>query len=305
MKLGLLTAAFPDTPLSEVASWAADSGYSMLEVACWPRQSGPQRRYAGVSHLDVVDLAPNQATEIVEDLRSRGTEISALAYYPNPLHPDPAQRESVLAHLRALIAAAPLLGVPVVNTFVGGDQHKSQDENFADFRTVFPDLVSLASDNGVKLAIENCPMIFSGDEWPAGHNIAYNPHIWEQMFDVVDNPTLGLNLDPSHLIWQMIDTERVVRDFGERIYHVHAKDLQVDHEGLYRRGIMSAGIGWQVPRLPGLGDVDWRRFVSALYRSGYDYVLCVEHEDREFEGTDGLIKRGFEFARQTLAPLIV
>jgi sugar phosphate isomerase/epimerase len=305
MKLGLLTAAFPDTPLTDVADWAARAGYSMLEVACWPREGGAKRRYAGVSHIDVAALTEGSAQELVEDLRVRGIEISGLGYYPNPLHPDPEHRASVLDHLRAVIRAAALLRVGVVNTFAGADQRKTLDENLAEFRTVFPELVAFAKDNGVKVAIENCPMIFSSDEWPSGHNLAYSPYAWERMFDAVDDVTLGLNLDPSHLIWQMIDVERVVRDFGDRIYHVHGKDLQIDREGLYRNGVMSAGIGWQVPRLPGLGEVDWPRFVSALYRAGYDHVLCVEHEDRNFEGSDALVKRGFELARNTLAPLVV
>lgn len=305
MELGLLTAAFPDTPLTDVADWAASHGFSRLEVACWPRGEGAARRYAGVSHLDVASLDQTRGPEVVAELASRGIRLSALGYYPNPMHPDPAHRAAVADHLRALIRAAASTEVNLVTTFAGGDQRKSADENLVTFAEVWPPLVRYAAEHGVRIAIENCPMIFSADEWPAGHNIAYAPRLWDAMFDAVDgDPALGLNLDPSHLIWQMINVERVVRDYGDRIYHVHAKDLQIDREGLYRNGIMSAGIGWQVPRLPGHGDVDWRKFVAALYRAGYDEVLCVEHEDRAFEGTDELVKRGFLLARGTLAPLM-
>jgi sugar phosphate isomerase/epimerase len=305
MKLGLLTAAFPDTPLTDVADWAAANGFAMLEVASWPRSDGPSRRYAGVSHIDCAALSDGEAGELVDDLAERGIAISALGYYPNPLSPDLEHRAEVLAHLRHVIAAAAKLGVPVVNTFIGNDKDKPLNENFAEFEKVWPDIVAVATDHGVKIAIENCPMIFSLDEWPGGNNLMHAPATWRHVFSALDGDTLGLNLDPSHLVWQMIDYERVVREFGERIYHVHAKDMEIDRDGLYDRGVMSAGMGWQVPRLPGLGEVRWDRFISALYRTGYDYAVVVEHEDRGFEGSDDKVKAGFRIARDAVAPYIV
>ncbi len=304
MKLGLLTAAFPDTPLTDVADWAAANGFSMLEVACWPRAEGPARRYAGVSHIDVDGLGDGEAKELVADLAARGIEISGLGYYPNPLHPDPGHRAEVNGHLRKVIEAASRMGVPVVNTFIGADQHKTVPENFASFTQVWPDHVRFAADHGVNVAIENCPMIFTNDEWPGGQNLMRSPAIWRDIFGYLDGDTLGLNLDPSHLVWQMIDIERVVREFGSRIYHAHAKDMEVDPDGLYSHGVMSAGMGWQIPRLPGLGQVDWGRFVAALYRAGYDHVLCVEHEDRDFEGSDDKVKAGFLIARDAVSPYV-
>jgi sugar phosphate isomerase/epimerase len=305
MKLGLLTAAFPDTPLTGVADWAAGNGFAALEVACWPRGEGAARRYAGVSHIDVAGLSDAQAKELVGDLAGRGIQISGLGYYPNPLHPDPAMRAEALAHLRVLIAGAARMGVPVVNTFVGADAARSLRENLEAARGFLPDLVAYARDHGVKLAIENCPMIFSQDEWPGGHNLFYAPATWREVFGWFDDDTLGLNLDPSHLVWQMIDIERVVREFGSRLHHVHAKDLEIDREGLYEHGIMSAGIGWQVPRLPGLGEVRWDRFCAALYRAGYEGCMVIEHEDRDFEGSDEQVKAGFLLARNAVAPYVV
>lgn len=305
MKLGLLTVPFAATPLTEVADWAAASGFTMLEVACWPAQATAGRRYAGTCHIDVTSLSPARAKELAGDLAARGIGISALGYYPNPLHPDPAHRAEVHDHLRAVIRAAELLDVGLVTTFIGNDRHKTPAENFAAFRAAWPPLAAYAADHGVRIAIENCPMIFSPDEWPGGDNLAHCPAVWRDMFDVIDDGTLGLNLDPSHLVWQMIDSERVVDEFASRIYHVHGKDLEIDRGGLYEHGITSLGIGWQRPRLPGLGEINWPRFISALYRGGYDHVVCVEHEDRQFEGTDELVKKGFLVARNTLAPLIV
>jgi len=243
MKLGLLTAAFPDSPLIDVADWAAANGFSMLEVACWPRAESPARRYAGVSHIDVDGLGDDEAKELVADLATRGIEISGLGYYPNPLHPDPDHRAEVNGHLRKVIEAAARMGVPVVNTFIGADQQKTVQENFASFTQVWPDHVGFAADHGVKIAIENCPMIFTNDEWPGGQNLMRSPAIWRDIFGYLDGDTLGLNLDPSHLVWQMIDVERVVREFGSRIYHAHAKDMEVDPDGPAAAGSRSGRLG--------------------------------------------------------------
>jgi len=303
MQLGLLTAPFPTTPLTEVADWAAANGYPTLEVCAWPSGEGATRRYSGVCHLDVERLTDVRAKEIVEDLAGRGVTISALGYYPNPLHPDPAHRAGVIEHLTKVITGASQLGVPVVTTFMGADQTKTQTENWAAAKSVWPDLLRHAADSGVRIAIENCPMIFSTDEWPSGHNLAYSPSIWRTLLEELGE-TVGLNFDPSHLVWQMIDLEAAVAEFGSRFYYLQAKDVEIDRKGLYEHGVMSAGIGWQVPRLPGLGEVDWQVLFRGLYRVGYDGVICVEHEDRGFEATDELVKRGFLLARDHLAPWI-
>ena len=303
MRLGFLTAPFPGAPLEEVADWAAANGFQMLEVCCWPSGEGAARRYGGICHIDVDGLSDARAKEIVDDLAERGIEISGLGYYPNPLDPDPGTREAALDHIKKVITAASKMGVPVVTTFIGADKTKSQMENWEEAKKVWPGIVGHARDAGIKIAIENCPMIFSNDEWPSGHNLAYSPAIWRTMFEEFGD-TVGLNFDPSHLVWQMIDIEAAIDEFGERFYHVHAKDLAIDHSGLYDHGVLSLGMGWQVPRLPGLGEVDWRAFFSGLYRIGYDYVVSIEHEDRDFEANDDLIKRGFLLARDILTPYI-
>jgi sugar phosphate isomerase/epimerase len=301
VRLGLLTAAFPRLSLERTAAWASANGFEMLEVACWPASGGERRRYAGVSHIDVGKL---DTGKVQDTLDRNGLEISSLAYYPNNLHPDPAERRAANTHLKKVIDAAAKLGVPIVGTFVGRDKSKNVPDNFREFRKVWPRLVDYAGERGVKIAIENCPMIFSWDEWPGGTNLASSPALWDEMFSIVDSPSFGLNLDPSHLVWLMIDYERVVRDYASKILHVHAKDMEIDRDGLYRNGTSSLGMGWQVPRLPGLGEVRWDRFVSALYREGYDYVVSIEHEDRAFEATEELVKRGFLIARDTLRPLL-
>lgn len=303
MKLGLLTAPFPDTPLLGVADWAHSAAFAALEVACWPRSTGTTRRYAGTSHIDVANLSASEGREIVAALKERGIEISGLGYYPNPLHPDAAHRDTVVAHLKKVITAAGRMGVGLVNTFCGGDASKSVDDNWKAAEQLWPAIVAHARDSGVKLTFENCPMIFSKDEWPGGHNIAYSPRIWRRILEAW-NGEVGINFDPSHLVWQMIDQARFIREFGPHIRHVHGKDLMIDRDGLYERGILSEGIGWQVPRLPGLGEVDWGVIFAGLYRAGYDGPVIIEHEDRDFEGTDELVKRGFLIARDILAPYV-
>jgi sugar phosphate isomerase/epimerase len=305
VKLGLLTAAFPSLSLDEVARWASDNGFQALEVACWPATGGERRRYAGVCHIDVEALDAKAIRRVRGILEGHGLTISSLAYYPNPLDPDPAVRQAAQSHVRKVIEAAASLEVNLVGTFIGRDQNQPPEPAFAEVLEQWPPIVKFAADRGVRIAIENCPMIFSTDEWPGGRNLAYSPALWRRLFEAMPGDTLGLNLDPSHLVWQLIDIQRAVREFSGRIYHVHAKDLEINREGLYENGVMSLGMGWQVPRMPGLGEVPWNRFIAALIAGGYDGTVSVEHEDRAFEGTVELVKRGFLLARNTLRPLLV
>jgi sugar phosphate isomerase/epimerase len=303
MKLGFLTAALPDNTLEQAAKWGAESGFQAIEIACWPREKAT-RRYAGVTHIDVATLDKAGAAEIRKMLDGYGLTVSSLAYYPNPLHPDADHRETVIGHLKKVIEAAALLEVQVVGTFVGKDKNKTVPQNFEDYAKIWPPIVKFAKEHGIKIAIENCPMIFSYDEWPGGNNLASTPAIWRKMWEIVPDDNFGLNLDPSHLILQMIDYERVVREFGSKIFHVHAKDLHIDHEGLYNHGVLSQGMGWQIPRLPGLGDMNWPKFFAALTAARYDYVVSIEHEDRVYEGDEALVKRGFYLSRDVLKPYI-
>jgi sugar phosphate isomerase/epimerase len=303
MKLGFFTAALPDSTLEQAAQWGAESGFQAIEIACWPLEKAA-RRYAGVTHIDVTDLDKTKAKEICNMLDGYGLQISSLGYYPNPLHPEADHRETVIAHLKKVIEGAALLDVPIVGTFIGKDKNKTVPQNLEDYAKIWPPIVKFANDHGVKIAIENCPMIFSYDEWPGGNNLASTPAIWHRMWEIIPDDNFGLNLDPSHLILQMIDYERVIREFSSKIFHVHAKDLHIDRDGLYNNGVLSQGMGWQVPRLPGLGDMDWAKFFAALTAARYDYVVSIEHEDRVFEGDEELVKRGFYLSRDVLKPFI-
>lgn len=280
MQLGFVSAILGDLPLEEVLAVAAAEKFDCVELMCWPAEKA-SRRYAGVTHLDVVNLSDAEADRIHQHCASLGVQISGLGYYPNPLHPDPEHRGRVTEHLRRVIEAAPRLGVRRVNTFVGRDWTKSIEDNWPAFDAVWPGIVEHAAEHNVRLGIENCPMLFSQDEWPGGANLAVSPATWRAMFEKIPHPTWGLNFDPSHLVWQMIDIPKCIREFGGRITHVHAKDARIDRHRLDEVGIL--GLGWHTPKLPGLGDVAWGPFFAALTDAGYDGPVCIEVEDRAFE----------------------
>jgi sugar phosphate isomerase/epimerase len=302
MKLGIMTAALPGMKLPDLVKWAADSGFGMLEVACWPVGKA-ERRYAGVTHIDVESLDKKKAKETRKLIAGHGLEISSLAFYPNILGAEGDQRQYLINHLKKVVDAAVLLEVPIVGTFIGADQTKSAGENLEEYARVWPEIVKFAGDRGIKIAIENCPMVWE-QTWPGGQNVAYSPAIWTRMFEIVPDENFGLNFDPSHLIWQFIDEIRPITDFRDRIFHVHAKDMRIDREMLYQDGTLGNGFRWAIPRLPGLGEVRWPDFFAALYAIGYDYVVSIEHEDRSFEKTEDLVKRGFYLTRDVLMPYI-
>jgi sugar phosphate isomerase/epimerase len=306
MKLGLMTAAFPNSSLEEIAEWAAQNGYDALEIACWPAADpSKRRRYGGVCHIDVATLDAERAASILEMVRGHGLEISGLGYYPNPMDADAVVRAEVHDHLKRVIDAAALLDVGIVGTFLGRDTTKTVAQNVAIIAEVWRPLVDYAGQLGQKIAIENCPMIFRYEDPSGGTNLATSPAMWRAMFEAIPDKHFGLNFDPSHLLWEFIDYERAVYEFADRIFHVQAKDMEVRREGLYEHGVMSQGVGWQIPRLPGLGEVRWNRFLSALYAIGFDGTVAVEHEDAAFEGSTELVARGFVLARNVLRPLIV
>lgn len=289
MKLGFVSAILPEAPLEDVASFAASTGYDCVEVMCWPKGKA-ERRYAGITHIDVGALDTAGAARINETMSAKGVAISGLGYYPNPLAPDAAEAQVYIDHIRKVISAAKLLGVGVVNTFIGRDWTKSVDANWARFREVWPPLVKFAEDNGIKIGIENCPMLFTVDEWPGGKNLAHSPAVWRRMFEEIPSASFGLNYDPSHLVWQQMDYLRPLREFASRIFHVHLKDARLDRERLDEVGILATPLQFHTPKLPGLGEVNWGRFFSVLGDTGYTGPVCVEVEDRAYEGSLDLRK---------------
>ena len=301
--LGFVSAILADYSLEAVIDFAAAEQFKCVEIMCWP-QGKAERRYAGVTHIDVDGLTPNRIEQVQSYVAAKNVYISALGYYPNPMDPDIEKAGLFVEHLQKVIKAAGKLGLKNINTFVGRDPSKSLKDNFVQFRKVWPDLVRLAEDEGVKIGIENCPMLFTNDEWPGGKNMAISPAVWEQMFDIIPSATFGLNYDPSHLLWQHMDYVQPIYDFKDRLHHIHLKDAKLYKNKLDRVGILAAPLEYHSPKLPGLGDINWRHFFTALTDVRYRGPVCIEVEDKAFEGSAADVLAGIRMSRNYLRQFI-
>jgi sugar phosphate isomerase/epimerase len=283
IKLGFVSAILPELSIEQLVEFTSDAGFDCIELMCWPRGKA-ERRYAGVTHIDAAAMNKREAARIKELFGEAGVSISGLGYYPNPLCADRAEAKVYTDHIRRVIKAASLLEVPVVNTFIGRDQTKTVDENWPRFLKTWTPLIAFAEDQGVKIGIENCPMSFTRDEWPGGKNLATSPVIWRRMFADIPSKNFGLNFDPSHFVWQSMDYVQVLREFKDKLFHFHAKDARLDRDRLSNVGLLAFPLEYHTPKLPGLGDVDWGQLCSVLTEV-YDGPVCIEVEDRAYEGS--------------------
>lgn len=304
MKIGFVSAILDGWNFEELIDTAAAYKYQCVEVACWPRGKA-ERRYAGVSHIDVEDLSDEKAAAILAYCQEKGVQISSLAFYPNPMDGDLEKRVANSNHLKKVMAASAKLGVNLVTTFIGRDQTKTVEENLELFKTIWPPIIAYAEQLGIKVAIENCPMLFTNEQWPGGQNLATSPRIWREMFKIIPSPNFGINYDPSHFIWQMMDYIKPIYEFKDRIFHVHFKDIKLHADKLNDYGVMSYPLDFMSPKLPGLGDVDWSKFVSALTDIGYDGFACVEVEDRAFEGSREKVLASLALSRAYLSQFVI
>ncbi len=304
MKLGFVSAVLADYTFEEIIDFAAGQGFECVEMACWPMGKA-ERRYAGVTHIDVDNLTDAKIEYIKQYCSDRKVEISSLAYYPNTMDGDLEKRAVYIEHLKKVILASKRLGVGTVTTFIGRDSRKNVEENFKIYEEVWPPIVKLAEENQVKIAIENCPMLFTGDEWPGGQNLATTPAIWRKMFELIPSKNLGLNYDPSHFVWQMIDYIKPLYEFKDRIYHVHYKDIKIFRDKLDEVGIMATPLQYMSPKLPGLGDVDWGKYVSALTDIGYKGYTCIEIEDKAFEGSKEEIEKSLILSKRYIKQFVI
>ncbi|MEL6275708.1 MAG: sugar phosphate isomerase/epimerase family protein [Bacteroidota bacterium] len=304
MQLGFVSAILPDLTLEQILATAAEIGYDCVEVMCWPPGKAA-RRYAGVTHIDVTDFGPLQAQEVRDLCNKHQVEISALGYYPNPLVADEEEARVYQTHILKLIDAAAQLGVMRATTFVGRDHTKSIADNWPRFLAAWKTIVAHAEAKGVYIGIENCPMSFSLDEWPGGKNLAVSPAIWDRMYKDIPSVHFGLNFDPSHFVLQFMDYTKAIRQYADRLIHVHAKDLRIDREALDHHGVFALPKLWHTPKLPGMGDVDWGKFFAALNDAGYRGPVCVEVEDRAYEGSLQDRKRSLEQSYNYLRQYVV
>ena len=297
--LGFVSAIMANQSFEEVIDFASSNQFKCVEIMCWPIGKAT-RRYAGVTHIDVATLEEERIQHIQSYTKEKGIYISGLGYYPNPLDPEKEQSNFFVDHIKEVIKTASKLGIGVVNTFVGRDPQKSIEYNLGRFKEVFPEIVKLAEQQQVKIGIENCPMLFTKDEWPGGKNLAISPYIWDQMFDMIPSSHFGLNYDPSHLVWMQMDEVQPIYDFSDRLHHIHLKDVKVYKDKLNRYGVLAYPLQYHSPKIPGLGDVRWRDFFSALTTSGYKGPACIEVEDKAYEGSDQDIRAAILTSRNYL-----
>lgn len=306
MLLGLVSAIADGMNYEEMMDLVAETGLECVEVACWPAGKA-ERRYAGVSHIDVDRVLEDAdyAEHILAYAGDKKVKISSLAYYPNTMDGDLTKRQAAVEHLKKVICASARLGVGMVTTFIGRDQAKTVEENLALVREVWPPIIALAEEKGVKIAIENCPMLFGADQWPGGQNLMTTPAIWRKVFALLPSDNLGINYDPSHFVWQMMDYIQPIYAFKDKIFHVHYKDIKVYPERLREVGIMAYPLEFMSPKLPGLGDVDWGKYVSALTDIGYQGCTCIEVEDKAFEGSPEEVKKSVVLSARYLRNFVI
>ncbi|MBQ6907472.1 MAG: sugar phosphate isomerase/epimerase [Clostridia bacterium] len=304
MKLGVVSAIYDGFTFEEMIDDVSRNGCQCAEVACWP-QGKAERRYAGVSHIDVDNTSAEYLEYIKGYCKSKNVEISSLAFYPNTMDGDLEKRENNIKHLYKVINMSSALGVNMVTTFVGRDQNKTVEENLEIFKEVWPPIVKYAEENGVKIAIENCPMLFGTEQWPGGQNLFTTPKLWRKMFEIIKSDNFGINYDPSHFIWQQIDYIKPIYEFKDKIFHTHCKDIKLYPDKLNDVGVMAYPLEYMSPKLPGLGDVDWGKYISALTDIGYDSFVCVEIEDKAFEGSKEKILDSIELSCRYLKQFVI
>jgi sugar phosphate isomerase/epimerase len=300
LDLGFVSAILPNKNLDEVLAFAQKEQFACVEVMCWPSENADTRRYAGVSHISVDALSHDELLALKDKLANQPVKISALGYYPNPMDPDEKQASFYRNHIKKIIKAASVLGIGNVNTFVGRDFTKNIDYNISKFKEVWPEIIDLADSLNIKIGIENCPMFFSDDEWPGGKNLATTPKIWDQLFSIIPSSNFGLNYDPSHMVWQMMDYLYPIYAYKEKLHHIHLKDVKVYRDKLNQVGILANPLEYHSPKIPGLGDINWGSFISALNDVRYRGPIVIEVEDKAYEGSDEDIVKAIRSARNHL-----
>ena len=297
LDLGFVSAILSEKSFEEVIQFAAKEQFKCVEVMCWPTNNADARRYAGVAHIDVDNFDSQVINQI---LLENKISISGLGYYPNPLEPNPALAEMYVEHIKKIIKTAAKLNIPVVNTFIGRNPSLNVSENLKLFAKTWPAIIKVAEEYNVKIGIENCPMFFTDDEWPGGKNLATSPVIWDKLFEIIPSPIFGLNYDPSHFVWQMMDYVSPLIEYKDRLHHIHLKDVKINYERLNRVGILANPLQYHTPKLPGFGDINWGKFFSALHDARYRGPVAIEVEDKAFEGSEADAEKALRVARNYL-----
>ncbi|KIY23111.1 sugar phosphate isomerase/epimerase family protein [Mesobacillus subterraneus] len=278
MRVGFLTNVLAESGVSDLkdlATWGYENGFTDLEV-------GPS-----------VDLKEDE----VEKIKSSGTiDISALTYCRNFLDPNSEMAEYYKSNIIKRIELAGEFNIEKVLCSTGVSKDAYDGVRFNPMKSIEASveflkvMVEKAEENNVTLCIENCPLM---------GNIGISPYMWDEIFSRIDSDKLKLAYDPSHLIWQFIDPYIPILEFGHKIGHVHAKDTEINYTTLRRTGILFNpkngeidSSGWWRYRVPGLGELDWNKFIDHLNQVGFDGTISIEHEDPVWDGTQEKVKAG-------------
>ena len=271
MRIGYL-AAYSEAEVE----FARAAGFGSLELLVGPG-----------APLDPTTATDSSIQQAREALAEADIEVSALGWYPNMLEPEQSRRAEQSAFFRRLFELAEQLGVQTLCTFAGRVPDLDIPENIPHFIDVWAPLAKEAEDRGLRIGFENCPMFHT---FPfRGINLAYTPRAWDLMFEAVPSPVLGLEYDPSHLIALEIDYLWALREYGSKVFHVHAKDAERLMHNVRKYGHFEPG-GVR-DRVPGMGASDWGAIISTLHEVGYTGNLDIEgrhdpiyHAARENEG---------------------
>lgn len=295
MNIGFNTLCFFGRPLDETISFAAQNGFSSLEVVCSPQNLGKTPL-----HVDIENFNEEKAQSILEKLRKNSVKISCLSYYSNIFFPVNDNPDYHTNFIKKMIDTAEILNIELVSTYTGYNPYCSMDDNLNMLKEKMEPLLTYAGEKKIKIMLENIPLI-SGE--PYGGSFAYSPEIWDMIFTKIPHSNFGINYDPSHLFWLGVDYLLFLGVFSDRIFHVKAKDAEILVEKLRITGIF--GSSWFRYRIPGLGSIDWKKFISGLFDAGYDGVLSINNEDPVWMENPQKIERGLLFGKKFLQNLLI
>jgi sugar phosphate isomerase/epimerase len=309
MKIGVFLVLFSERPFDEALDYVKQAGCETVEIGCGG--------FPGAAHCDPAALLADKAARqrFADAVTTRGLEISALSCHGNPLHPDRTFAEASDRDFQNTVKLAAELGVDTVITFSGcpGGSPQATTPNWVtcpwppDFRKIlewqwtekvapyWTQAAKFAKDHGVRVAIELHPGF-----------VAYHSESFWRLREI-GGETIGVNFDPSHLFWQNMDPLVCVRDLGDAIFHVHAKDTWLDWQNIRVNGVLDTkpysdekGRSW-IFRTVGYGHDEefWKSLVSELRIAGYDGALSIEHEDSLMSVTEGFNK-AVQFLKQVV-----
>ncbi len=298
MRLGVSTSSVPDASLPAVLDWAGGAGFQSVEIVCrFSRGSGTWHEGP---YLRPAALDGPARDAFVTALDEAGLSAAALAFEGDLVVGDEAHIEAAADRAARTVETAATLGIPVVCLEAGRDPAMPLGDAIAEFARRVEPVLERAESSGVRLAVATDPACGRhAEDVPA--TAAFCPQLWEKLFTHVRSDAIGLALDPSNLVWMGIDPVAAVTDYVEKVFHVRARDVEVFALRRQDCSVLRPGGGWWRHRLPGLGEVDWRRLLDRLTELDYDGSVVVCGDDPVWSGPAEKVKRGLAWSGRHLA----